>query len=86
MFRDYKTYYSDGNISLIDLQIQSLLKSQLAFFKEIGGLILKFIQKYKKSRITKTILKNTKLEDSHSQLKNSAKFKIIKTVQIRINI
>ena len=86
MFRDYKTYYSDGNISLIDLQIQSLPKSQLAFFKEIVGLILKFIQKYKKSRITKTILKNTTLEDSQSQLKNSATFKIIKTVQIRINI
>ena len=82
MFRACKTYYSDGNISLIDLQIQSLLKSQLVFFffKEIGGLILKFIQKYKKSRITETILKHTKLEDSHSQLENSAKFKIIKTI------
>lgn len=63
--------------------VQSLVKSSLPFFAEIGKLILKLIWKCKGPRPTKIILqRRTKLEDSHFPMSKLTinKATVIKTV------
>lgn len=54
------------NILQIYLQLQNnLYQNSSNFYVEIGKLLLKFIQKCKRPRIAKRILKWTKLEHIH---------------------
>ena len=58
MFKNWKTIFIDGNTLQIDLQIQYNPYQNLDdIFAEFDKMILKFVYKFKESRIAKTILK-----------------------------